>query len=419
MGKPGLAAAFWAERPINRDQGHHGADEARRANAAKCVNRSSKRHGNRSFTLSVVNSSTFLTEDLSSADIDAIREMALTDDASFSNLLRITGFDPRSDFADADLRGMDFTDADLRGFNFSGADLRGSIGENVTWDSTTILDNAALDGSFFARQEAAMGIDVETYQPLRGAHWTHQIIILERELRRDDLDQTRKMATASVLYSMARDSFVRRNALRAMSRLMTIDDLIVFLKMQLYNEKISRIEVLGSAVQVIDDRYRRAPSKCLSFLVYLLNKDHVAAIYAATSIARNVTRREDMARLAHYIKLKNDQVARRAFIAELAARLGPVHVMLVQDRVANDVLDFNAFISDAHFATILKAVNRQVRIEALDQTKGAKPFTSALGYPSTEAAMVNRILELYRDLERNGVVFSHETVVPVDRPPRD
>ncbi|WP_165411105.1 pentapeptide repeat-containing protein [Rhizobium ruizarguesonis] len=364
-------------------------------------------------------SSTFLTEDLSSADIDAIREMALTDDASFSNLLRISGFNPKSDFVDADLREMDFTDADLRGFNFSGADLRGSIGENVTWDSTTILDNAALDGSFFARQEAAMGIDIETYQSLRGAHWTDQVIILERELQRDDLDQTRKMAIASALYSMARDSFVRRNALRAMSRLMAIDDLVVFLKMQLYNEKISRIEVLGSAVQVIDDRYRTAPSKCLSFLVYLLNKDHVAAIYAATSIARNVTRREDMARLAHYIKLKTDQVARRAFIAELAARLGPVHAMLVEDRVTNDVLDFNAFISDEQFATILKGVNRRLRIEALDQTKGAKPFTSALGYPSTDAALVARILELYRDLERNGVVFSHETVVPVDRPPRD
>ncbi|WP_222409537.1 pentapeptide repeat-containing protein [Rhizobium leguminosarum] len=364
-------------------------------------------------------SSAFLTEDLSSADIDAMREMALTDDASFSNLLRISSFDPKSDFMDADLREMDFTDADLRGFNFSGADLRGSIGENVTWDSTTILDNAALDDSFFARQEAAMGIDIETYQSLRGAHWTDQIIILERELQRDDLDQTRKMAIASVLYSMARDSFVRRNALRAMSRLMAIDDLIVFLKMQLYNEKISRIEVLGSAVQVIDDRYRRAPSKCLSFLVYLLNKDHIAAIYAATSIARNVTRREDMARLAHYIKLKNDQVARRAFIAALATRLGPVHAMLVEDRVTNDVLDFNASISNEQFATILKGVNRRLRIEALDQTKGAKPFTSALGYPSTDAALVARILELYRDLERNGVVFSHETVVPVDRPPRD
>lgn len=62
-------------------------------------------------------------------EIIRVRE---ADSDTFSDLVKVAGLDPASDFTHANLQGVDFTGSDLAVFNFEFADLRGAI-----WDSVT------------------------------------------------------------------------------------------------------------------------------------------------------------------------------------------------------------------------------------------------------------------------------------------
>ncbi|PWG15894.1 pentapeptide repeat-containing protein [Salibaculum griseiflavum] len=65
---------------------------------------------------------------------------------SFSNLVKISGLDPKLDFQNLDLRELDLRGEDLRGFNFRGSDLRGSVRDDSTLiDKTTILADTQID----------------------------------------------------------------------------------------------------------------------------------------------------------------------------------------------------------------------------------------------------------------------------------
>lgn len=68
---------------------------------------------------------------------------------NFVELGALVGLDPAKDYRFADLRGVDFSDCDLRGFDFTGADLTNSTGTETTWDETTILTDADIEGSIF------------------------------------------------------------------------------------------------------------------------------------------------------------------------------------------------------------------------------------------------------------------------------
>lgn len=66
-------------------------------------------------------------------------------DATFSNLSKIGGLDPKLDFRYANLRDVDFRDSDLRGFDFTGSDLLGAIKNSTTKiDETTIFAGAQI-----------------------------------------------------------------------------------------------------------------------------------------------------------------------------------------------------------------------------------------------------------------------------------
>lgn len=346
-------------------------------------------------------SSVFLTEDLSKDDLEKIEGIALAVDASFTNLVKIGEFNPAVDFRHADLRGMDFEGADLRGFDFTGADLRDVSGSCIL-DASTILEGAQLDGSIFLRtREGEMGIEYEVYQSLKGSHWTNQVIVLERELQRQDLAISSKLATASALYAMGKDSFIRRTAMRAMSKLMTIDDFLAFIRTQLVSGNHSPIEVLGAALHNIDELYATAPAECLRFLVELLRRDETFATNAAGSIARNL-RLQDVPRMSSYIKRAYAPVVRRSFIASFAARLSPVHAMIVRDPISGDIFDFDTILTESEFNDVVRAVARRVRTESADRTTSPKPVSEILGFPHNEKAVAASVRTLYRDLSLIG-----------------
>lgn len=68
----------------------------------------------------------------------------------FGELSRYLGLDKSLDFRYSNLRGVDFSCSDLRGYDFQGADLRSSFGVDVQFDDTTNIDEADVQGSFFA-----------------------------------------------------------------------------------------------------------------------------------------------------------------------------------------------------------------------------------------------------------------------------
>lgn len=63
---------------------------------------------------------------ISNTEKDTMLALAAAEHASFVELARIAGLDPRNAFRGADLRGVDFQGCDLNGFDFTGADLSGA-----------------------------------------------------------------------------------------------------------------------------------------------------------------------------------------------------------------------------------------------------------------------------------------------------
>lgn len=69
--------------------------------------------------------------------------------SGFSELVRIAGLDPETDFQNSNLKGVDFSNSDLSSFNFRGADLSGSFGVNVKFPPLENLQFATIDDSVF------------------------------------------------------------------------------------------------------------------------------------------------------------------------------------------------------------------------------------------------------------------------------
>lgn len=78
--------------------------------------------------------------------IEILRTIAETDDWSFSNLVALSGLDPKVDFRFLDLSGFDFRGTDLRGYDLTGSDLRGCLRDKATIiDHTTIINDAQIE----------------------------------------------------------------------------------------------------------------------------------------------------------------------------------------------------------------------------------------------------------------------------------
>ena len=67
----------------------------------------------------------------------------------FTDLVKKYAMDPKKDFMHANLSGVDFSFCDITGYSFYGSDLTNCTGVDVTFDQSTIIENADVDGSFF------------------------------------------------------------------------------------------------------------------------------------------------------------------------------------------------------------------------------------------------------------------------------
>lgn len=80
-------------------------------------------------------------------DMAALKSILLAESQVFSELAIKAGLEPGRDFRYTNLSGANFEGSDLRGFDFTGADLSNSKWLSASYDSTTILDGARLDGA--------------------------------------------------------------------------------------------------------------------------------------------------------------------------------------------------------------------------------------------------------------------------------
>jgi lysophospholipid acyltransferase (LPLAT)-like uncharacterized protein len=67
--------------------------------------------------------------------------------ATFSDLARQAGLDPKTSFRRVNLSGVNFSGSDLRGFNFSEANLTMTNWKGSIYDTSTIIDGADLTGA--------------------------------------------------------------------------------------------------------------------------------------------------------------------------------------------------------------------------------------------------------------------------------
>lgn len=161
----------------------------------------------------------FLSELLTPATTANIESVASEGNASFSELVAISGLSPKLDFRHADLRGVDLGNSDVRGFDFTGADLRGVTGVDVNWDDTTILDQAMTNGSMFAyaSAQAAFFRDqpkwYKEFSRRRSADWASATIWVASSIKRQAPDREMAIEVIKALFDHTNDNFLRSQIL--------------------------------------------------------------------------------------------------------------------------------------------------------------------------------------------------------------
>lgn len=138
---------------------------------------------------------------------------------NFGDLVNLSGLSKTEDFLGADLCGVDFSDTDLRGFDFSNADLTGCRGINVSFDHTTILKGAKVDGSLFAlEQEKRNFLEADEEQRilfdnLRNRDWASGAIWMGDNLKKTSKNFANASKIAKYLYKEVLDQSYKNQIL--------------------------------------------------------------------------------------------------------------------------------------------------------------------------------------------------------------
>lgn len=331
--------------------------------------------------------------DLTAEEQERFNALIESESNDFVDLIRAGGFDPLSDFRFVNLSNIDFGTADLRGFDFTGTDLRGCVG-NPTWDETTILVDAAVDGSVFDDHgipTQVFGADVS--DSFVKQHWPNLIMWMDRlraspERYREDAEKL------LFVFMRSDDSLVRRTALRYLSDYLE-PEVIMNLVRELVFERGEK-SLIVPAFDLLNDYYEQKPAAVRKFVVSLLNSTW-AAEAAEFLIKRSRTKGKALRSLVELMSRHPTPAIRRRFIGSLAAEMGVATAFAVRDPLTGDVFDFGTNISPNSIDLITRAITRHRR----EETERDVPpiFTQAFSantISGIKAQVVNRLVEITR-----------------------
>lgn len=299
---------------------------------------------------------------LDNEQIRLFRALLASNSENISELTRIAGLDPSSDYVGLDLSGADFSNCDLRGYNFSHANLKGAFGINVVIDSTTIFENANLDGSCFAlhadiqHQIYAVASNRMQLERLERGDWIHgSLWIIENVVKKRN---TQAELIAKALYVRSNDSSLKSQILYFIGDSFVNDEMYKeFLLAELikpnYVLPIQRNVLFLLAKKFADDK--DVASIISSFMRH---SDPDVRVNCFKAVIRTRYRRSQLSMLRAFLDQESDSSVRRACVEAVASRLGAKYAVIAKEPSGGSFLDFRQPIDEGKFLSITRNLIR-------------------------------------------------------------
>lgn len=346
----------------------------------------------------------FLSAKISESAKARMLEVVEAPTDNFNTLVEISGLNPKSSFRYADLRGVIFDDTDLRGFDFTGANLLGARGRNVVWDTTTVLDDAEIEGSIFA--EGKIDDDWELYPNLAQRHWTDIIIWMDGLLAHEkDFAENGRILLR--LFSTFSDSFVRRRALQVLARKQSFETILKIISENVFEPHDRKL--VPVAFKVLEQLYSHHPEAVTAFVIKQLKGPVVSD--AANFLARYLKGKR-LAMLVTFVSRSNSAALRKQFIASLIEREGTVRATVARDPLNGDVYDFDTVIGAFNIVMTSRLIEGRIRQE-MQATPFNGPFYET--FVMKPVSKYEKILENLNVLNRYGFRWALPTLEEVQR----
>jgi len=289
--------------------------------------------------------SAFFADQLSPAVIMTIKCISASQTENFNDLAALCGLNPKTDFRFSNLSGVDFSGCDLLKFDFTGSDLRGCFGSNVTFDATTILQNATTENSIFSysiieEKYFKRNPDMEKrYNRINSDHWANTITwIMDNAKRRNNSDEFMYIARKIMLCN--KDATVRTNAIMFMWRVFGSSEVHRDFILNLLAKHGKNRSVRLASLKVLADMYGGNRVVYNILKSELCGHDGEIRKVALNGVLKSGHFLKNVSEIAEVIAGEKNSGLRRSFVGRVAALRGDNHVFAVKERHSNAFVDF-------------------------------------------------------------------------------
>lgn len=341
----------------------------------------------------MIKDSDFLNIDVESEFRQSFENVVTSSVSTFSELVRLSGLSPSADFRHANLDEVDFTSADLRGFDFTGSSLRNTVWKNTQWDTTTVFDDADLDGSNFTPSEG-LEFAFEIPPEIQRKHWPEVVMWMDT-LRPGSDESVVHVEKLLMTFLTSPDSFIRRNALQSLARFSTFSEIRGLIKGAVFdrNEK----SLINTVFSLLDSYVGQNRGEVIKFVTPMLSGPYCAD--AASFLARHLDNQRSRRMLTEFMSRQESRVVRLRYIAACGRREGTVQNLMVREGWGSDPFDFDAIIEPRDVARVARLIAKAAN-EEQKQPRGSRNFAEFLEFSLEEIEL--RVLKFLAAFGDNG-----------------
>jgi hypothetical protein len=320
-------------------------------------------------------------------------ERVAVNSGSFTELVHDCGLNPLEDFRFVNLDEVDFSGADLRGFDFTGSSLRDTRWTGTKFDETTVTLGADLTGSGFEREVTIDEVIIHPDEILR-RHWTEVVMWMDG-IQPEQIDTTENLEKVLVTFVSAKDSFIRRTALRTLSRFMSFTQLLAILRTAVFDKDDKQL--ISTAFDLLSQFFPTHQQEVVKFTTPFLAGEYAAE--AASFLATHLQSRFAVRSLIELMSRKPERIDRLRFISAYVRSRGAVSMLIVRDPIEGDPFDFGSTIDPLRVALRSRAIARMASEERRNSRIQGE-FLSFFNVPREEVEF--QVLRVLRELSAFG-----------------
>ncbi|MGU3401542.1 pentapeptide repeat-containing protein [Brucellaceae bacterium D45D] len=298
----------------------------------------------------------------------SVSAVASYESDNFSDLVRLSGLSPATDFIGSNLSGVDFSNSDLRGYNFTDCNLTSCFGVNYIIDETTNLNNAIVNNSIFALEKEKrefFGMHSEQYalyQRLKGEYWTNGALWVGNNLRVGSFDFKNSSKIAKYLYGVVKDQTFKNQLLYGLRN--SFDTKIEykeFLIAQL-SDRSASLRTIRTLIDLLCRSFSEDEIAKRMVLCFLSHNDAEVRKNCIPPIMERNFFFKNREKIINYAREEKEIQVRRIYTKYFSKKLGPFAELMLFNEDNKRFHDYLVGIDDRILETLVRGTIRRIKI---------------------------------------------------------